>query len=74
MSLLARYVTGQITDTQWDRLTTVLDAEDVTIGERMAFARFINEAIKEQPAWSVDPKAKDEMTGLLTDLRASRAA
>lgn len=74
MSLLARYVTGQITDSQWDRLTTVLDAQDVSIGERMAFARFVNEAMTEQPAWSVDPKVPDEMTGLLTELRASRAA
>lgn len=74
MSLLARYVTGQITDSQWQRLTGILDAQGVSIGERMAFARFVNEAMTEQPNWSPDQTVGDEMTGLLTELRASRAA
>lgn len=74
MSLLARYVTGQITDSQWQRLTGILDAQGVSIGERMAFARFVNEAMTEQPTWSPDQTVGDEMTGLLTELRASRAA
>ena len=74
MSLLARYVTGQISDSQWQRLNRVLDAQGVTIGERMAYARFVNEAINEQSAWTPDRPVEDEMTGLLTELRATRAA
>jgi len=74
MSLLARYVTGQISDSQWHRLSRVLDAQGVTIGERMAYARFINEAMTEQSTWTPDKQIGDEMTGLLTELRASRAA
>ncbi len=74
MILLARYVSGQITDSQWERLNGVLDAEGVTINERMAFARFVNEALSDNLAWSQEPRAGDAMTGVLSEIRASKAA
>jgi len=74
MLLLARYVSGQITESQWDRLNQVLDAKGVSINERMAIARIANEALSGQLAWLSDQDLSAEVVGLLSELRASRAA
>ncbi len=45
MSLLfARYVAGQITDSAWDEIMDLLDAEETTMEERVALANFISDA------------------------------
>lgn len=72
-ALLARYMQGQIGESAWRKLMTVFDAEGVTSRERMAFARFINEMLAERETIFSNIPSSDEVTGLLTAIRASQS-
>lgn len=43
-SLFARYLTGEITDSSWRRIMSVLDEAAATEHERVALASFLNDA------------------------------
>ena len=47
--LLARYLTGQITDTEWKRIMRTFDVKDLSGSQRVAYARLFNEMFA-QPA------------------------
>lgn len=48
--LLIRYVTGQISETQWARVTEILDARGISATEREACACLVDEIIRGQPS------------------------
>jgi len=47
--LLARYLTGQISDTEWKRIMRTFDVKDLSGSQRVAYARLFNEMFA-QPA------------------------
>ncbi len=69
--LLARYMQGQIGEAVWTKLMRVFDAEGVTSRERMAYARFMSEMLAEREQSSLNIPVGDEMTGILSEIRAS---
>lgn len=69
--LLARYMQGQIGEVVWTKLMRVFDAEGVTSRERMAYARFMSEMLAESEHSSLNIPVGDEMTGILSEIRAS---
>jgi len=73
--LLAWYVTGRITRDQWAQLTAVLDAEGVTMDERLALAWFVNEVLTEGPAGRTDRRrAAGDLNSFLRTASAAQAA
>lgn len=69
--LLARYMQGQIGEVVWTKLMRVFGAEGVTSRERMAYARFMSEMLAEREQSSLNIPVGDEMTGILSEIRAS---
>lgn len=67
--LLARYVQGDINDSMWKRLMTLLDADGVTEPERMALARFVNEVVAENGQKSLFVPREEEVKDLLSETR-----
>ncbi len=61
---------GQIAETAWKKLMRILDAEGVSSGERLAYARYMNDLLADRRKSSVDFPAGDEAASLLKDIRA----
>jgi len=62
---------GQIGEPAWKKLMAIFDAEGVTSGERMAYARFMNDMLAERERMFMSIPAGDEATGILSDIRAN---
>lgn len=73
-SLLAHYVSGGIDQPVWDRFMGILDADSVSTTERLAYARFMHDALIDQRGSFPELPVDDEMKGLLSELSASKAA
>ncbi len=67
--LLARYVNGQIAEIAWHNLMHVFDADEITSGERLALAKFVNDLLRERGTRAVNIPALDEIKDLLTETR-----
>jgi len=67
--LLARYVNGQIAEVAWHNLMHVFDADEITSGERLALARFVNDLLMEKGPGAVHVPKVDEIKDLLTETR-----
>jgi len=52
----------------------VLDAEDATMDERLAFAWFVNEVLTEGPAGRTDRRAAGDLNSFLRTASAAQAA
>ena len=61
---------GQIGDSAWGKLMMIFDAENVTSSERMAYARFMNDMLADREKSLLHIPARDEATGILSDIRA----
>ncbi|QXD16875.1 hypothetical protein GQ464_008030 [Rhodocaloribacter litoris] len=66
--LLARYVRGQIAEPAWHNLMHVFDAEDLTVPERLALAKFVNDLLVEQGRIFQMPRP-EEIRDLLAETR-----
>jgi hypothetical protein len=64
--LFARYVAGQIAESQWQQFADVFDGSDATAEERSAFARFYLDASNSPDAGDVKLPRADELKDLLT--------
>ena len=73
-SLLAHYVTGGIEEPVWQRFMQILDKDALSIPDRMAYARYLNDHLAGRSQEAARGPIGEEMKGLLSDLRATRAA
>jgi len=72
MSLLfARYVAGQIADPAWNRIMSILDADDTSMEERVALANFISDAYQELGPNNIEVPKTDEVRDFVTLTRAA---
>ncbi len=67
--LLARYVNGQIAEIAWHNLMRVFDTNEISFGERLALARFVNDLLMEKRTGSVHIPKIEEVMDLLTETR-----
>ena len=69
--LLIQYITGQINEPSWSRLTEALDfgAGEATSEERMAMAAFFDDAALEGDIEDFDLPDTDEVEDLLSETR-----
>ncbi len=69
-NLLIRYMDGQIAEQSWEKMMHTFDHGGMTAFERMAYARFMNDAIADTAVHSVYVPKPDEMEELLQETRS----
>ncbi|MEX0747528.1 MAG: hypothetical protein WED81_00190 [Rhodothermales bacterium] len=69
--LFARYVSGQISDSAWTQIMSILDADDTTMEERVALASFISDACRDLGPESVNVPKLNEVQDFVTLTRAA---
>lgn len=71
-ALLARYVRGEIGESVWNPLMHLMDEADVSSTERMAYARFVNDVVREGGPGALFVPKEDEARDLLVDTRLAQ--
>lgn len=64
--LFARYVAGQINDSNWERIMRVFDTGEASPDERVAFANFISDVCIELGPEAVNVPQPEEVDEMLT--------
>lgn len=68
-NLLARYLSGEVAESFWNRLMRVLDSGKASYDERIALAAFAEDAAAELGTGAVELPKPKELDTLLTDIR-----